>query len=106
MYLSVAMPTRENRHFTRRGRQVRVTIGSVSSFTIDVGEGGFSTVTMRALPPGSEVEGSIQVDGREIGFGGEVVWVVRHDGELGVRRRMGVRFTRVPWDLQRLLSAP
>ncbi len=85
---------------------MRVTIGSVSSFTIDVGEGGFSTETMRSLPPGSEVEGSIQLNGREIGFGGEVVWVVRRDGALGMRRRMGVRFTRVPWDLQRLLAAP
>ncbi len=99
------MPRQENRHFARRERSVRVTIGSVSSFTIDVGEGGFSTITTCSLSPGSEVEGTIRVDGREIRFGGEVSWM-REDEVRRAAHRIGVRFTRVPWDLQRLLAAP
>ncbi len=45
------------------------------------------------------------VNGEEVAFGGRVVWVSRGDAGLNVRGRMGVRFTRVPWDLQRLIDA-
>ncbi len=70
-----------------------------SSFTVDVCAGGFCTELMRVLPPGSPVQGSIQMNGQEVAFAGQVVWVKPGDVGLNLRGRMGVRFTRVSLDL-------
>jgi len=96
---------RDNRHHARHSRRLRVTLGPASSFTVDVGPGGFCAELERALPRGADVAGSMRVDGQEVAFGGQVVWVKQDDGALHPRRTIGVRFTRVPWDLQRLLGA-
>ncbi len=98
------MVAQNARHNVRHRRRYRVTLGYISSFTVDVCGGGFCTELARVLRPGSPVEGSIQVLGREVSFGGQVAWV--RPGDIGLSGRMGVRFTRVPWDLQRLFDSP
>jgi Tfp pilus assembly protein PilZ len=94
------------RHNARHRVRLRVTLAHTSSFTVDVCAGGFCTESMRMLRPGSEVEGSIRVNGREVTFGGQVAWVKPSELDSKSHGRMGVRFTRVPWDLQRLLDFP
>ncbi len=95
-----------NRHSARHPRRLTVRLGQTSSFTVDVCGGGFCTELVRTLPLGSAVEGSILVDGHEITFGGQVAWVKRSDLGGKPRQSIGVRFTRVPWDLQQLLDSP
>jgi PilZ domain len=74
--------------------------------TVDVSAGGFSAESARPLHRGDDVDGFIRVNGSDIAFGGRVVWVKRSDGTAARQTRLGVRFTRVPWDLQKLLEAP
>jgi hypothetical protein len=82
----------------RQRRRFRVSLGHTSSFTLDVCAGGFSTELMRVLAPGSPVQGSIQMNGTNVAFAGEVVWAKPGDMCLNLRGRMGVRFTRVSHD--------
>jgi len=97
--------TSDQRHRARKQGRFRVILGPSSSFTVDVSAGGFSTEPARALRQGEDVQGIMQVNGDDLAFGGEVVWVKR-SAEAGPRARMGVRFTRVPFDLQKLLDSP
>jgi hypothetical protein len=95
----------EARHRARHRRRFRVMLGHTSAFTVDVSGGGFCTELMRVMRPGLTVEGSIQVNGKEVPFGGQVTWVKPGDVSLNLRGRVGIRFTRVPADLQRMLDA-
>jgi len=97
--------TPDHRHRARKQGRFRVVLGPSSSFTVDVSAGGFSTEPARALRPGEDVQGIMRVNGDDLAFGGEVVWVKR-SAEEGPRARMGVRFTHLPLDLQRLLDSP
>jgi len=82
-----------------------VRFGRTSSFTADVGRGGFSVRLMRVLPVASPLEGSILVEGRELPFAGRVAWVRPGDPHLGLPGRMGVHFTRVPPDYRQRLDS-
>jgi len=100
-------------HLDRRGgsaryrRRFRVHLaGHPSSFTVDVGEGGFCTELMRVLPPGTPVEGSLHVNGSEVAFAGEVAWARPGVARMNLRGRMGVRFTRIPGGFGRLVEPP
>jgi len=89
----------------RHRRRFRVTVGSTPVFTLDVGPGGFAAEMMRALPVGTLVEGSIRLNGVEVGYAGMVVWARRGDPHMSLRGRIGVRFTRLPGEVRRLLDS-
>lgn len=91
----------------RHRRRFRVMLaGHPSSFTVDVGAGGFCAEMMRVLPPGTQVEGSLHVKGTEVAFAGKVAWAKPGESRMNLRGRIGVRFTRVPSDFERLVAAP
>jgi len=96
-----------SRASTRHRRRFRVLLaGHPSSFTVDVGAGGFCAEMMRVLPPGTPVEGSMHVKGAEVAFSGRVAWARPGESRMNLRGRVGIRFTRVPKDFERLVEAP
>jgi hypothetical protein len=91
------------RRSTRFRRRFRVELGHTAAFTVDVSAGGFCVELVRVLPPGSPLAGSIHVNGRELPFGGQVVWARQSAAGLNIRGRMGVRFTQPPPGLRQLI---
>jgi len=89
----------------RHRRRFRVTVGHATIFTLDVGPGGFAADIMRALPSGTPVEGTIRLNGVDVGYAGEVAWARAGDPHLALRGRIGVRFTRLPGDVRQLLES-
>jgi hypothetical protein len=88
---------REERASARHRRRLRVALkGHPPFFTLDVGAGGFCVELLRALPPGTTVEGAIQVGQAEIPFAGRVAWAKSGDPRMNLRSRMGVAFLRIP----------
>jgi hypothetical protein len=61
-------------------------------FTVDVGRDGFCAEILRVLPPGTEFDGVMDMDGNEVPFRGRILWAHAGAPYLGVRGRMGVRF--------------
>lgn len=101
---AVDSPVRNSRKSPRLRRRFKVTFLGGSSFTSDVGIGGFSTERARVFPPGIAVEGSILVGGIDYPFRGRVAWAQPGDLGLGIRGRMGVEFVWLPAQLPRLLG--
>jgi hypothetical protein len=93
------------RRHTRFRRRFRVELGHTAAFTVDVSTGGFCVELLRVLPPGSALEGSMHVLGRELPFGGQVVWARQPAAGLNIRGRMGVRFTLPPPGLKQLIES-
>lgn len=93
------------RRSIRHRRRVRVTLGTTPIFTADIGPGGFSAELMRVQPPGTQVQGSIRLSGREVPYAGEIAWAKAGAPHLALRGRMGVRFTTIAADVQALLAA-
>jgi hypothetical protein len=61
--------TRKISHRSPRRRvRLRVSMSRGSSLTVNVSAGGFCTGLMRVLPVGSQVNGLLHVDGREVSF--------------------------------------
>ncbi len=89
-------------------RRVRLLVATSrgSSLTINVGAGGFCTGLMRVLPAGSNVEGTIHLDGREGNFAGRVAWSKPGDPRLNVMGRMGVRFEKIDPAFAQNLAGP
>jgi len=83
---------RNVRSSERLRRRLKVTLGCGASFTTDVSRGGFCTETMRVLPAGSPVRGTIECRGKSAAFAGRVAWDAPSDVALGIRGRMGVAF--------------
>ncbi len=94
----------EKRRGARHRRSYSVALGPFSSLTLDVSEAGFCACASRSLPRGADVEGAMKVGGRWVPFGGQVAWCAPGTECARVGAKIGVRFTRVPWDLQRLLE--
>jgi hypothetical protein len=88
----------------RLRRRLKVTLKHSPSFTVDIGSGGFCAELLRVLPPGTPVEGTIQLRGGDLPFAGTVVWAKAGDAYLGLRGRMGVLFTRAPSEWSGLLG--
>jgi len=99
-------PPRDTRSGPRQRRRCLVRIGSSSSFTADVGGGGFCVRLMRVLPVRSAVEGSIQVGEQVLPFAGRVAWVELGDRHLNLPGRMGVQLTRIAASFRGLLEGP
>ena len=93
------------RRTTRHRRRFRVTVGTTPVFTTDIGPGGFSVEAMRVQPPGTQVNGSIRVGEREVGYAGEIAWAREGAPHMALRGRMGVRFTRISTELVVVLGA-
>jgi len=72
---------------------------------MDVGPGGFAAEIMRALPSGTPVEGTMRLNGVDVGYTGQVVWALSGEPHLNLRGRIGVRFTRLPGEVKRLLDS-
>ncbi len=62
-------------------------------FTLNIGNGGFCVGVVHVLPPGTEVKGTIDIDGTAVPFDGTIAWANAGDARLGERGTMGVRFT-------------
>src|SRR5260370_3853086 len=89
---------------SRRRRRFKVTLGIHASFTVDVSSGGFSTESMRVLPAGTEVVGTIQIEGKELPFSGRIAWAKASAPQMGLRGMMGVRFINTPKELLALMK--
>ena len=94
------------RRSPRHRRRLHATVGSTPVFTNDVGPGGFSAELMRVQPPGTRVEGSIRLDGRDVGYAGEVAWAKAGAPHLSLRGRVGIRFTALPEAARAFLASP
>jgi hypothetical protein len=86
---------RNSRSSSRYRRLFLVTLGRTPSFTIDVCADGFCTESLRVLPPGTAVKGSINAKGAEFAFSGRVAWAMPADARAGLSGRMGVSFTSI-----------
>lgn len=96
--------TNEKRQSARQRKRFRVTVDRTSSFTLDVGAGGFATEMMRVLPPGTPVMGQIRLSEVDVVYVGEVAWSKPGDPRMNLRGRMGVRFARIRPDFASLLD--
>lgn len=94
----------EKRITPRQRRRLKVTVGTTSWFTTDLGAGGFGAETARAPIPGSDVVGMIHAKEVEVPFAGKIAWSVRGNMHIGLRGRTGVRFLKVGPTLQSLLE--
>ncbi len=90
----------------RHRRRFRVTIGTSPVFTLDLGGGGFSAELLRVPAPGSSVKGVIQLNGVDVPYAGDVAWAKPGDARIGLRGRIGVRFTQLSPDVRRLFESP
>jgi len=73
---------------------LKVVVADATSFTVDVSRGGFSTESMRVLPAGTLVRGTLHAGGQEIAFSGRVVWSKSGNLQVNIRGRMGIAFDR------------
>lgn len=92
------------RRWTRFRRRFKVTLREGAAFTVDVCGGGFCALMLRAIPPGTPVEGTILVEGKALPYKGRVVWAQDGDVRLGVRSKVGVGFASVDAALPSLLQ--
>jgi PilZ domain len=97
----------ERRRFVpRQRRRLKISIGGrVPAFTADISPGGFAAEVMHVLRPGTELQGSITLAGREFDFTGEVSWARAGSPHLALRGRIGVRFTGISNDFHKLFRA-
>jgi len=82
-----------------------VTLGQTTVFTVDVGPGGFAADILRALPAGTPVEGTLRLNGADVGYTGQVAWARAGDPHLNLPGRIGVRFKRPPGVMQHLIES-
>lgn len=80
----------------RLRRRLKLTLGGkLPAFTADVSPQGFAVEVMRVANPGTEVTGSISLEGEEFPFTGRVLWAKAGDPRMSVRGRFAVRFTGI-----------
>jgi PilZ domain len=85
----------DKRSSTRHRRRLRVSLGGAPIFTADVSSSGLCAEMARVLKPGSEVKGNITLENKEYPFVGQVMWVKPGDPQLGIRGKMGIRFSQI-----------
>jgi hypothetical protein len=99
------MPARVARRSSRQRLRLRVTTNRGSSFTVNVGAGGFCTELLRVLSAGEHLEGLIHLNGRDASFVGRVAWASAGDSRVNRRGRMGVCFVQIDSEFARGLAA-
>jgi hypothetical protein len=102
----MSMAPYDKRRWARHRRHYSVALGPYSSFTLDVCSAGFCARSTRRLRRGADLECAMRVGERWVSFGGQVAWSRPGNASALPGGEVGVRFTRVPWDLQRLLGSP
>jgi len=83
------------RYVPRSPKRLPLQMGGSRAFTADLSPGGFCVELSRALPPGVSVRGALELGGERFDFTGQVAWAHAGDLRLGVRARIGVRFTGI-----------
>lgn len=83
------------RYVPRARKRIALELNSTKGFTADLSPGGFAVELPRALPPGTSVQGALEVEGERFDFTGQIAWARAGEPRLGVRARMGVRFTGI-----------
>lgn len=86
---------RRERSSPRVRRRYTVRLERNVCFTVDVSRGSCCVEVLRVVAPGTEVEGTIDVRGKAVPFGGRVLWAKAGDPYHGLRGRMGVLFTSI-----------
>ena len=80
----------------RLRRRLKLSLGGkLPAFTADVSPQGFAVEVMHIARPGTDVHGSISIQGQEFPFTGKVCWAKAGDQRMAVRGRFGVRFTGI-----------
>jgi hypothetical protein len=74
---------------------VRIKTDHGTSFTVNLGLGGYCSEQLRILPVGTRLEGYLSLDGADVRFVGHVAWATSGEYRLNQPGRMGVRFVRV-----------
>jgi hypothetical protein len=74
------------------------------SFTADIGRGGFCAQVVLVRRPGTQVRGTIRLEGKELRWAGRVIWAQTGDAYMGLLGRMGIAFTEVDGPLEALLA--
>ncbi len=95
---------RETRRDSRQRLRFQVRVGRTSCFTLNVSAGGFCTEVMRVLPVGSDVAGSIRVQGKDYPFSGRVAWAKEGNSQMNLRGRMGITLEPAPAELLRAVA--
>jgi hypothetical protein len=85
--------------------RLRVTTTAGSFFTVNVSPGGVCTEQMRVLTAGTQVAGSIHIDGQNVPFTGRVAWARAGDSRLNQLGRMGLTFGHIDAGLVQGLEA-
>lgn len=94
------------RFIPRQRRRLKISLGGkLPAFTADVSPGGFAVEMMHVPRPGTPLNGSISLAGREFQFTGEVSWARAGEPRMSVRGRVGVRFTGIDNDFFTLFRA-
>lgn len=98
---------KQRRAHQRYRRRCRVAVSGVSTFTSDVSASGFCAEVMRVVEPGTELRGTISVQGQDFAFAGRVRWARAGDARINMRGRMGIMFTEISEAfVQSLVSEP
>ncbi len=80
----------------RLRRRLKLTLGGkLPAFTADVSPQGFAVEAMHIARPGTDVSGSISIQGQQFDFTGKVCWAKQGDVRMSVRGKYGVRFTGI-----------
>ena len=84
-----------HRLIPRLRRRLKLKLAGFQTFTADVSPQGFAVEAMHISKPGTDVHGSISIQGQEFAFTGKVCWAKAGDQRMSVRGRFGVRFTGI-----------
>ena len=79
----------------RARRRLKVVVADATSFTVDISRGGFSNESMRVLPAGTLVRGTLHAGAKQIPFSGRVAWSKSGNLRVNVRGRMGIAFDEI-----------
>jgi hypothetical protein len=92
------------RQSPRQRRRLKVTVEGSHAFTGDVACGGFCAELMRVFQPGTTVNGTITVAGKDFEYVGRVSWARPGDARILPTGRVGIRFLRIPPEFAGLLA--
>jgi hypothetical protein len=90
---------------SRRRLRLRVTTEAGSTFTVNLNAEGICIEQLRVLRVGTQVAGSIHLDGQDSPFAGWVAWAASGDSRLNQLGRMGVCFARIAPEFAQGLAA-
>lgn len=94
------------RQFPRVRRRLKLNLGGMHAFTLDISPQGFATEMMRPRLEGDcDLHGTLELGGAQFPFTAKVCWVKHGEPRLNLRTRFGVRFTGISNEFFRLIAA-